>query len=83
MSDGVSERRDLVEGLGVGGRRILKWISRNRVGGCVLDLRDSGQRSGAGCCENGSEPSGSTKQVRAYETSGMKNLITIKFYTKP
>jgi hypothetical protein len=26
MSDGIPERRDLVDGLGVGGRRILKWI---------------------------------------------------------
>jgi hypothetical protein len=60
-----------VEGLGVGGRRILKWISRNRVGGCVLDLRDSGYRSGAGSCENGSETSGSTKGCK----SGLTKLV--------
>ena len=50
MSDGIPERRDRVEGLGEGGRRILKWNTRKwgrrmctgfmwlRVGGCVLDL---------------------------------------------
>ena len=50
MSDGIPERRDRVEGLGGGGRRILKWFAKKwgrrmctgfmwlRVGGCVLDL---------------------------------------------
>jgi hypothetical protein len=28
MSDGIPERRDRVEGLGVGGSRILKWITK-------------------------------------------------------
>jgi hypothetical protein len=42
LSVGIPERRDRVEGLGKGGRGILKWISKKWVGGCVLGLCGSG-----------------------------------------
>ena len=44
----------------MGGRIILKWIL-NRMRWCGLDLCDSGQRQGVGCCERGLQSSGSIK----------------------
>jgi hypothetical protein len=46
--------------MGVGGGIILKWIL-NRMRWCGLDLCDSGQRQGMGCCESGLQSSGSIK----------------------
>jgi hypothetical protein len=40
---------------------ILKWILRNRVGGCRLDSSGSGQGPVAGSCAFGNEQFGSIR----------------------
>jgi len=61
MSVGIPERRDRVEGLREGGRRILKWFTKKlgrRMCTGIMWLRVEVR---GGCCEHGIELSGSTK----------------------
>ena len=53
--------RDHLEDLGVDGRITLKWIFRNWMEGCRMDLSGLGQEQVAGCCEGGDEFSASVK----------------------
>ena len=61
MSVGIPERRDRVEGLGEGWRRILKWITKKWDRGMCTGFMWLRVEVRGGCCEHGIELSGSTK----------------------
>jgi hypothetical protein len=56
-----SEEKDHLEGLGIDGRTILKYIQRNRKDWRELDLSGSGYGQAAGSCENDNEITDSKK----------------------
>ena len=61
FSWGNLRKRDHLEGAGLDGRVILRWIFREWDRGSGLDLSGSGQGQVACTCKRGNELSGSVK----------------------
>ena len=53
---GNGKERNHLEDIGVYEKMILKWILRNAMGMCVLNLYGSGRGPVLGCSEHGYEP---------------------------